>query len=75
MLLMVQVYGCSCRVGSEGNHDLRMTFVISMHCEGFFIFSRKYGADSAHFKRYLIDGFIECNDGESGALDMFLIAC
>lgn len=27
-LLMVQVYGCSSWGGSEGNHDLGMTFVI-----------------------------------------------
>ncbi len=27
-LLMVQVYGCSSLGGSEGNHDLGMTFVI-----------------------------------------------
>ncbi len=27
-LLMVQLYGCSSLGGSEGNHDLGMTFVI-----------------------------------------------
>jgi hypothetical protein len=45
-MLMVQVYGGNCLEGSEGYHELGMTFVILIFYEGF-----HYDLNSAHIPR------------------------